>query len=331
MTTHNRCHLHFIVGPTATGKSALAFELAKTLNANILSADSRQVYQGLSITSGADIPPDFQQKNAPKNFTLVPSVFFESDRTKLFGMQMLQATEPWSVGLFQHYAHAILALTLAEGKNLIIVGGTGLYTQALLLNPDQLTIAPNQELRTELESLSLTKVQEKLLSINPYHPIQHNLSDWHNPRRLQRLIEIELTKQHTQPVDMTHLADQLSLDTQQLTIHWTGLTAPIEYLETRIRARIDQRIAQGAIHEVERLVNLYPDQKLPAFTTTGFKEISAYLSGQIETPELKNLWFTRERQYAKRQLTWFKKRQGIEWFDISQVSSADIQKHVSFI
>lgn len=315
-------HLFFVVGPTTTGKSALSLQLAHQLNAHLLSADSRQIYQGLEITSGADIPSNFSYHKSPNSEL---AAYYEvSSGPKIFGTSVLQPLDEWSISQFRNYALRVIDACTQEHKNLIIVGGSGLYIESLLINDPKLAIPPNDKLRQELESFSIEQLHTRLHQLSHTHLDQMNNSDRQNPRRLIRAIEVlQYLSNHTLTLQPTSI--------ENLTQTWIGLHIDKEELSERIQQRVVQRIQNGAIQEVELLLSNFPNQKLPSFTTTGVREIIAYITGQIDKSQLVEMWTLREFQYAKRQITWFKKRHQIEWFSILDTDLLNtVQKKLGF-
>lgn len=301
-----------IVGPTATGKTDFALkaaektlQLGKVSSVDIISADSRQVYQGLEIMSGADIPEGFQRKVLSEWSEL--NTYFEKGSIRLFGISLLQPDTDWSVGQFQEYVQRVLSLDENQPRLVILVGGTGLYHQQVFTSDPQLQIPPNLEVRQKAEKMSVNDLQQWLRKVNYDHFSRMNHSDQHNPRRLVRAIEISM-------------APKSKLTQREVlpTVFTIGLTDTIEHISDRISLRVNQRMGDGALAEVEKLLSSYPNQKLPAFTTTGVKPLALLTSGQISQEEAIELWTRQERQYAKRQLTWWKKRTGIKWFAIDQ-------------
>lgn len=326
----------FLVGPTATGKSSLAFQLAEKVNAHILSADSRQVYKGLEITSGADVPATFSptprhpepgHRPSLSGSDLLQTYFESTDNqksTKLFGVSLLNPTEEWSISQFREYALSIIELCKIEKKNLIVVGGSGLYLQSLLIDDPKLNIPPNNDLRQELAALSLTELQEKLSQINHQHFTKLNNSDLNNPRRLIRAIEMFSSPRRDA---INGVSTKKSI--HALEQHWFGLEIDNEILQQRINQRVVERTQLGALTEVEKLLNQQVETRFitsppPVFTTTGVKEIRAFLNNQIEKEELVDLWTLREFKYAKRQKTWFKKRSQIEWISFDNPDASKL-------
>lgn len=306
-------HIHFIVGPTATGKSALAFEMARELDADILSADSRQVYKGLEIISGADIPADFNAaiRHPELDSGSVSLSHFQSKSgTNLFGLAFLNPNEEWSIAHFRQLADTCLKNTLKQ--HFIVVGGSGLYLQSLFLDKDQLHIPPSPQLRLELEQMSVQEIQQKILDESQEYRALFNDSDWHNPRRLIRFLE---KKQFT-TLD-TNESRKKNVFSNPETHEWIGLTAEKEILLERITQRVKKRIEDGAIHEAEHFFSQHEDPHIPAASSLGLKEIRLFLNDQLTMDELIELWAKHEFQYAKRQMTWFKKKKYIEWNEVA--------------
>lgn len=298
-----------IAGPTATGKSAIAFSLAQQYQGHIISADSRQLYTKLDIGTGKDIPP---QATKHQSFTSWPDISipnYQLDSVVWWGYDMATPDQDFSIAVYRDKLKPVLE-SINHAKILpIICGGSGLYIKALVKPPDSITIPINNTLRKSLISLSTSQLQEKLLHIYPekFHSLNH--SDLHNPRRLIRAIEIGLSDQK-----ITHPGNKEIFDT--LTI---GLHCPLPILEQRIYQRVISRINSGFDAEVNSLSKQY-DFNLPAFSSTGYRIWYEHQQGHIDQHTALKKWYLSELQYAKRQLTWFKKQPHIHWFDITSAN-----------
>ncbi len=278
----------FIVGPTATGKTDLALQLSKVIPSTLISADSRQVYKGMDIGTGKDYPKDGTQIH------LIDQVF---------------PNEEWSVSHFQKAATTIMHQAWEQHKLPIIVGGTGLYTHSLINTPQTIHIPQDQNLRMSLEKLSLQDLQKKLSKLDQKKFQSMNHSDRNNPRRFIRAIEVA-TYLKKNPPQITQHASNLHLDNTL----WIGLEQPQEALEHIIQKRVEKRLQQGMEQELEHLMKNYPDWNSPSFSALGYKETRAYLENKCTKQELIETWTKQELQYAKRQMTWFKKRPYMRWF-----------------
>ncbi|MGD9129146.1 MAG: tRNA (adenosine(37)-N6)-dimethylallyltransferase MiaA [Candidatus Woesebacteria bacterium] len=305
-----------IIGPTATGKTSLALAIAKQLLKNkeyegieLISADSRQVYQGLSIITGADVPANFQETKAKADY---PYFQHNSKKINLHGVAVIKPNQEWSVAHFKKLALQIIQEAWQKQHLAIVVGGTGLYHQHLFSKSNYFGIPANKELRNKAEKMKLPELQEWLKKINQEKFNQLNRSDKNNPRRLIRRIEIELFVKNSQA--KIKAKDKFKPDSQLL----IGLQNKLANIKEKIKQRVKQRWQSGAKKEVKAIIRKYPNEKLPALSATGVKEISQFLRNEITEKECLNLWTLREYQYAKRQITWWKKRPGINWLDLSQ-------------
>lgn len=286
--------LVIICGPTATGKTKLALQLAKLFHGELVSADSRQVYRGMDIGTGKDKPKG----------------------VKVWGYDAVEPHQEFSVKHFINLAHPAIQDIWSRHQLPIIVGGTGLYLENLIQPAPTLITPPNQLLRRHLQSLSISQLQQKLKQTNFPRWETMNHSDRHNPRRLIRAIEVTTLRQAKNSIQ--------PLDAHQL---WIGLTADITELDQEINHRIRQRVRKGMTKEVKTLINRYSDWHYPAFSATGYWPWRQYLEGKISREEAMNRWQTSERQYARRQLTWFKTRPRIHWFDITTRNWQNQVKH----
>lgn len=286
-----------IVGATATGKTAFALDLAKKIlstkhyqQVHLLSADSKQVYRGLENLTGADIPQDFQRNN-----TLGDYQFFSdlSGQIYLHGVSIIQTSEEWSVAHFKHLFNK-LTDNLNEASCLLVVGGTGFYQQQILSAAASINIPPDQALRKQLAKLTVVELQAKLAKKNAAKLKSMNNSDRHNPRRLIRAIEIAA-------------ADTNLIQGQENFIPTYYLQIPKEVREAKIRQRVLQRF-NLAKEEVEKQLK---KNKLNSLVraTLGFVQLQQLIEGKIDLTTCIQLWQTAEIQYAKRQDTWWKKRE----------------------
>ena len=273
-----------ISGPTATGKTALAVEMAKRFNGELISADSRQVYQEVKIGVG---------KDHPKN-------------TTIHLIDLIATNEVFSVAKFQKLAFGAIEDIGARGKLPIIVGGTGLYIDAII-NPKYRTfeIKPNRFLRLILNNLPLRALQQilKLADNKTYR--QLNNSDVNNPRRLIRKIEIKLAGEknarlRNSDFDVLHLS----------------LTAKNSVLYDRIDERVEERMKMGHLDELDRLIKRY-DWNCPGLQAWAYQSFKNRYLGEETMTEAMEKWKRHEHGLARRQNTWFRKRGG-KLIDISQ-------------
>ncbi len=307
-----------IVGQTATGKTGLSLKLAKKLFAdqhfsgiNLISADSRQVYQELKIISGADVPAEFSQKKS-LNFS---QPFFQHKNLSinLHGVGILKAEDEWSVAHFRNLAIEIIKKSWQQNWLPIIVGGTGLYHLHIFNNDPDIYVKPNEKLRAEAEKSSVEKLQKQVKQADEGRWRAMNHSDQHNPRRLIRSLEISQTLQN--PPAHIKNRPQIQSPQKKLTL---GLTLPNEILENLIEKRVEERLQNDALTEAHNLFQQNLPVSSPILSSTGLSSIKKYLDKKIDKKQLIQTWTLEELQYAKRQLTWFKKRPDIQWFQANE-------------
>ncbi|WP_166964308.1 tRNA (adenosine(37)-N6)-dimethylallyltransferase MiaA [Yeosuana marina] len=283
---HN--YLISIVGPTAIGKTTLSIKLAKHFNTEIISADSRQFFKEMSIGTAA--PSKEELKAAKHHFIHHKSI-----------------QDQYNVGEFEKEALQTLE-SLFKTKNIVImVGGSGLYVDAVSKGLDYFPDVDNRirdQLNADLESKGLPFLQEqlKLLDIKSYNSIAID-----NPHRVIRALEICIGSGN--PYSSFLNKDKTKRSFKTITI---GLTADRDIIYNRINERVDIMIKDGLLDEVK---NLIPYKSLNALNTVGYKELFNYLDGNwtldFAISEIKK----NTRRFAKRQLTWFRKDDRILWFD----------------
>jgi tRNA dimethylallyltransferase len=279
-----------LVGPTASGKTALAIEVAEHLGCEIVSADSRQIYKELSI--GVAKPTSEELQRAPHHMIDVVSVH-----------------EPYSAGRYAAEARAIVDSLFEQHDHVVLVGGSGLYIQALIEGMDDLPgdLTLRAELRAWYEHEGLLALQQELERLDPDY---YQEVDRFNPHRLMRAIEvIRITNQ---PFSQLRSGKKTELPFDVIKI---GLTAQREFLYQRINQRVDQMVEQGLEEEARRL---WPLNQLTALQTVGYSEWFAAFDGQISSHEAIEKIKQHTRQYAKRQLTWWRRDPSIHWAAIDQ-------------
>jgi tRNA dimethylallyltransferase len=271
-----------ICGATATGKSGLALALALRLGSAIISADSRQVYQEFNI--GTAKPTIIEQK-------LVPHYLIDICNPK----------NTMTVAEYQEQAQAfITALPFP-----LLVGGTGLYIRSITQGMKIPRVAPQQELRSQLESLGQAQLyailqQVDAVAAKKIHP--------HDPVRTLRALEVYY-------VTGIPISQQQGENPPNYPILQIGLDCDSHDLTNRIAQRTQKMITDGLVAEVESLCQKYGSD-LPLLNTLGYQEIKQYLAGNISLDEARELTVLHTRQFAKRQRTWFRAYPQIEWFDV---------------
>jgi tRNA dimethylallyltransferase len=304
-----------ILGPTATGKTDLAIKVAKQIDGELVAADSRQVYRGLDVGAGK-MPGKMQNENGKIKIEKQRGNWV-IDGVKIWMYDVVDPMVRYDVSRFSKEAGGVLEDILERGKLPIIVGGTGLYIKALLYGFSNLTIPIEVNLRNELEKLGVRELQEKLLRLSPTLFSGLNNSEKNNPRRLIRQIEmLTLNLGKPEPQFTGHKIPV----TNVLKI---GLAAPRLILNERIDQRVLNRIGQGMISEAEELKKNGLTFKRMRELGLEYRYLADYIEGVIKTKdEFINILQNKIHQYAKRQITWFKKEQGVNWFDIQDENMA---------
>ncbi len=277
-----------IVGQTATGKSDLAVHLAKMCNppagGEVVSTDSRQIYRGMDLGTGKITKDEMQ--DIPHHL-----------------LDIKDPNEDFSVEEFQRKAFEVIEDILARGKVPILCGGTGYYVQAVVDNLSFENTPKNEKLRNELEEKSIEELKAILAEIPQDEGVK---TDTENKRRLIRAIEIG-----------THFGKISCLQKKESPYDFLliGLSLPPDELREKIHVRLEKRFDAGMIEEVERLHEEGVTWKKLEEFGLEYKYIAQYLQKKIKSlEELKTILITKSLQYAKRQMTWFKRDERIKWF-----------------
>lgn len=277
-----------IAGPTAIGKTSLAIELAQYFNTEIISADSRQFFREMSI--GTAKPNEFELSEAKHHFINSHSIFDEV-----------------SVGSYEKEALTLLSELFQSKDIIIMVGGSGLYINAVLNGFDELPEV-NADIRTELnqrlEKEGILVLQEELKSVDPTY---YSQVDIQNPQRIIRALEIY----HSvgKPFSSFRTGERKTRPFKSILI---GLNTSRDLLYDRINQRVDSMINNGLLKEVS---NLTPQKELNSLNTVGYTEIFKFLNNEFSLEIAIELIKQNSRRFAKRQITWFKKLKGLKWFD----------------
>ncbi|MEJ2595828.1 MAG: tRNA (adenosine(37)-N6)-dimethylallyltransferase MiaA [bacterium] len=288
-----------IVGPTASGKTDLAIRLARHFGTEIISADSRQFYKEIPIGTAAPEPEDL-------------------DKVRHHFVGHLSINDEYNVSRFEQDVLKLLKELYHRLNTLVMVGGSGLYIDAVCRGIDDLP-DPNPAIRAELRKLmeekGLAALQDQLRSVDPGF---YKTVDLRNPKRLMRAIEVSL--QTGKPYSTLRKNQPKKRDFHIIKI---GLEVPREILDGHIRSRTKAMIEKGWLEEVRRV---FPYRDLNALNTVGYKELFMYLDGVWSLDQALEKINTNTRRYAKRQMTWFRKENDITWFNPEDFHA--IQEHV---
>lgn len=300
-----------ICGQTATGKTSLALHLSKLVNGEIISADSMQVYKGMDVGTGKDIPKDARWCIS-KIYTVddqLPIGYWETKKgVRIWGHDLVEPWQEFSISHYLKYANLIIKNINSRGKLPILVGGTGLYIKGVSDGIDTVEVSSNDKLRKELEGQSVGDLYTLLSNLDEEKARSLNDSDRKNPRRLIRAIEIAKSKFVLK--DMKNKKNFNSL--------FIGLSLSKSELEKKIKNRVEKRIDQGMIEETKNILQKSVNWNSHSLVAFGYIEIGDYLMKNNSLEETKKRWIKKELQYAKRQRTWFKKDKRIIWFDVKK-------------
>ncbi len=277
-----------IVGPTAIGKTSLAIKVAKAFTAEIISADSRQFFKEMSI--GTAVPSAEELAAVPHHFIQDKSIF-----------------EPYSVGDFEKEALRKLEELFKKNPIVVMVGGSGLYVDAIIKGLDEFPVVPIEirtQLNAEFELNGIEPLQKELAEVDAEY---YKKVDIHNAHRIIRALEIY--RGSGKPYSSFLKKDT---STRYFETLYIGLTAEREVIYDRINLRVDKMISEGLIEEAK---GLFRHKNLNALQTVGYRELFQYLDGSISKEKAIEEIKKNTRRFAKRQITWFGKNEAIRWFD----------------
>ncbi len=275
-----------ICGPTAVGKTAVAIQVANKLNTQIISADSRQCFKELNI--GVARPSVEELAAVPHHFIASHSIH-----------------DAFTAADFEHYALDVTAKLFEQNDYVVMVGGTGLYIKAFIEGLDRIPDIPEnirQDIVAQYNEKGLPWLQQQVATNDPLYYAKGEIQ---NPQRLMRALEVMLA------TGTSIVAFQTSKkQTRPFNIIQFGLQLPREQLVQRINQRVDVMMEQGQLKEVQLLL---PYRHLNALQTVGYKELFDYTDGVFTLPQAVEKIKVNTRQYAKRQMTWFKRDETIKW------------------
>lgn len=294
----NKGILVILVGPTAVGKTDLSIALAKKFGCPIISADSRQVYREMRIGTAV---PSQEQLNSVQHYFI----------------QNKSIHDRFTAGMFEIEVIALLDKLFEKHPVVLMVGGAGLYIDAVQKGIDDIPI-PSEKVRHDLMKKLETEGIESLAALlNELDPDFYNQVDLKNPKRLLRALEVCLTAGKPYSQLRNNFDNKRPFKTVLL-----GLNLEREILYNRINRRVDLMVAEGLVNEAKAL---YPQRSCNALNTVGYKELFDHFDGKISLDEAIDLVKRNSRRYAKRQLTWFGKYD-MPWF--SPLQEEAITEHL---
>ncbi|MEH7346991.1 tRNA (adenosine(37)-N6)-dimethylallyltransferase MiaA [Bacillus sp. JJ1532] len=289
-----------LIGPTAVGKTKLSIELAKRFNGEIISGDSMQIYKGMDIGT-AKIKKD-EMEGIPHHL-----------------IDIKDPKEPFSVAEFQELVREKISEISLRGKLPMIVGGTGLYIQSVIYDYHFSDAPSDDDFRQMLEKKAEAEGNESVhLELSKVDPESAKRIHPNNVRRVIRALEVYHCTGKTINELQENQKPELMYNTAII-----GLTMDREILYQRINTRVDLMIKEGLLEEVERLFN-QDIKDCQSIQAIGYKELYEYFSHSISLEEATSQLKQNSRRYAKRQLTWFRNKMNVDWFDMSDVVNTGI-------
>ncbi len=294
-TGGTKTKIHILLGPTAAGKSAVAMAVAETVGAEIISLDSMQVYRGMDI--GTAKPTAAERAMVPHHL-----------------IDVRDPWQPFSTAEYLGLAEAAIEDITARGRVCLFVGGTALYAKTLLYGMFEGPSADwrfRHRLRVEAQQIGVPALHERLKQIDPVSASRIHPNDL---RRIERALEIH-EKTGAPP---SHLRREWENESLKFEASIAVLSLPRALLHERINQRTDEMIAQGWPGEVECLLQAAGGLSREASQALGYKELAAVVVGELDLDEAVEKIKARTRQFAKRQMTWFRSFDNVQWVEVSQ-------------
>jgi tRNA dimethylallyltransferase len=288
MNNAKQKHLVYVAGPTASGKTVVSIALAKWLDTEIISCDSRQFFKELKIGAA---PPSAQELAQAKHHFI----------------HHLSVNQPYNAGMFSRDAERVLEAIFLKRDEAILTGGSGLYADALLYGFDDLPEADKKQranLQHELKQKGLQCLQKRLQNLDPDYYVQ---ADINNPHRVIRALEVIQSSGQKMSELLQKKQKPVAFKTTILVMNW-----PREELYARINQRVDNMIARGLQEEARTLL---PFAHLQTLNTVGYKEWFAHFRGEMTKEETISQIKQNTRRFAKRQLTWLRRYRDAVWIN----------------
>lgn len=310
-----------VVGPTASGKTGLGIALAQALNGEVISVDSRQVYVGMDI--GTAKPEGIWEESEIEKGGSIDQLFgarkrFVVEGVVHWGIDLVDPDAAYSAAEFKVYAQQKIEDILRRGKLPILVGGTGFWLKALIDNLDLASVSADEAIRAQLEARTLGDLYHELKQLDPKGA---RMIDRQNKRRVVRALEVCLVTK--EPWSARQTVSEPLYDVLQI-----GLRVERSVLNERIAYRVDEMVARGLVDEVRGLRATYGCE-LESMTSIGYRQVCGFLSGETSLKDAIEDVKSDTRSYAKRQMTWFKRDQRIQWIEDASEAFPIVQSFLS--
>lgn len=288
-----------LIGPTAVGKTEVALELAKKIDAEIISCDSMQVYKGIDIATAK--PTKKKRQSIPHHLA-----------------DIISPSQEYNAARFRSAAQRVITDVHKRGKMPLIVAGTGLYLRALLdglfIGPGK-SVALRRRFSQQAKKYGVGRLYKRLKALDPEAAKGIHT---HDLRRIIRALEVY----EETGIPISRLKDKTRGIRDKYALRTFGLIRPRDQLYARIEQRVDRMFRQGLVAEIKGLAQ--GKLSKTAKSLLGYKEITGFLKGQYSSDEARRLLKQNTRRYAKRQLSWFRKEKGVRWIEVKQKDSAQL-------
>jgi tRNA dimethylallyltransferase len=293
-----------LVGPTAVGKTELSLRLCEQNGGEVVSADSRQIYRGMDI--GTAKATAAEQARVPHHL-----------------LDVRDPDQVLTLAEYQQHAYAAIDAIHRRGRVPFLVGGSALYVRAVTAGLRIPEAPPNPQLRAALEAdLARDGLPALAARLGAIDPLTAGQIDLRNPRRVLRALEIVLITGHPK-------AALEGAEPPPYRILTVALTRERSALHRRIDARVEQMVAGGLVAETQRLLAAGYTPTLPAMTSLGYREIIAYLAGELELAEAITRIQIETHRFVRHQMTWFRKMAGLVWFDLGVQDAAEVEQFIA--
>jgi tRNA dimethylallyltransferase len=318
-----------IVGPTASGKTALGIEVAKRFGGEVISVDSRMIFKGMDVGTAKPLRSPLLAKEGqgevsePKRKDSIGDLFglnkeFLVEDVPHWGIDLVEPDQEYSVADFKKYAEQKIKEILKRGHIPIFVGGTGMWLSAVIDNLDLSSTPSDEKLRAELEEKSIGDLYHEYKQLDP---IGAETIDRENKRRVLRALEVSMLT--GKPFSQLQTRGPLKYNVLQI-----GLSVERDVLNERINWRVDEMIAKGLVNEVRSLKETYGCE-IDAMTGIGYRQVCEFLDGRSSLKDAMEEIKKDTRHYAKRQMTWFRRDERIQWIANTQEAIKQIESFLN--
>jgi tRNA dimethylallyltransferase len=310
-----------IVGPTASGKTALGIEVAKRFGGEVISVDSRMIFKGMDV--GTAKPEGEWKTGAIELGGKIDQLFgarkeFCVEDVPHWGIDLVDPDQEYSVADFKKYAEQKIKEILKRGHIPIFVGGTGMWLSAVIDNLDLSSTPSDEKLRTELEEKSIGDLYHEYKKLDP---IGAETIDRENKRRVLRALEVSMLT--GKPFSQLQTRGPSKYNVLQI-----GLSVDRDTLNERINWRVDEMIAKGLVNEVRSLKEKF-GREIDAMTGIGYRQVCEFLDGRSSLKDAMEEIKKDTRHYAKRQMTWFRRDERIQWVTNTQGAIKQIESFLN--